>query len=83
MDDKTYDDTWNTEKEALLTVTNFKLAVEDISKISKLVSDNNHNQQFIRTIADIMPQFMENIRAMVNVTTNQCVQGIHHSQMFL
>ena len=75
MDDKTYDDTWNTEKEALLTVTNCKLAVEDINKISKLVSDNSHNQQFIREIADIMPQFMENIRAM----TNQCVNGISNS----
>ena len=78
MDDKTYDDTWNTEKEVLLTVTNFTLAVEDISKISKLVSDNSHNQQFIREIADIMPQFMENIRTM----TNQCVQGIMNSQLF-
>ena len=78
MDDKTYDDTWNTEKEVLLTVTNFTLAVEDISKISKLVSDKSHNQQFIRKIADTMPQFMENIRTM----TNQCVQGIMNSQFF-
>ena len=83
MDNKTYDCTWNTEKEALLTVTNLKLAEEDIGKISKLVSENSHNQKFIRDIADIMPQFMENIRAMVNVTTNQCVQGIVHSKLFL
>ena len=76
MDDKTYDDTWSTEKEALLTVTNLKLAVEDINRISKLVSDNSHNQQFVREISDIMPQFMENIKTMLNVTANQCVQGI-------
>ena len=57
-------------------MTNFKSAVEDLNKISKLVSDNSHNQQFIREIADIMPQFMENIRAMINVTANRCVQGI-------
>ena len=76
MDDKTYDDTWSTEKEALLTVTNLKLAVEDINSISKLVSDNSHNQQFVREISGIMPPFMENIRAMLHVTTNQCVQGI-------
>ena len=78
MADKTYD-VWNTEKEALLTVTNFQSAVEDINKISRLVSDNSHNKQFIRKITDIMPQFMDNIRAMVNVTTNQCVQGIYYS----
>ena len=72
MGDKAYDNTWNTEKEALLTVTNCKLAMEDISKISKLLSENSHNQKFIRDIADRMPQFMEHIRTM----TNRCVQGM-------
>ena len=66
------------EKEALLIVTDLKLAVEDINKISRLVSDNSHNQQFIREISNMRPQFMENIRAMLNVTTKQCVQGIVH-----
>lgn len=81
MSDKTYDYKWNTEKEALLTVTDLKLAVEDLNKISKLVSDNSHNQQFVRKISDIMPQFMENMKAMLTVTTNQCVQGIVHSEI--
>ena len=35
MDEWTYNDTWNIEKEALLTVTDLKLAVEDINRISK------------------------------------------------
>lgn len=83
MDDKTYDDIWNTEKEALLTVTNLKLAIEDMNRITKLVSDNSHNQKFVREISDIMPQFMENIRAMLLVTTNQCVQGIVHFEIFV
>ena len=83
MDDKTYNDTWNTEKEALLTVTDLKLAVEDINKISKLVSDNSHNHQFIRAISNIRPQFMENIRAMLNVTTKQYVQGIVHPELYI
>lgn len=81
MDDKTYNDTWNTEKEALLTVTDLKLAVEDINKISKLVSDNSHNEQLIREISNIRPQFMENIRAMLYVTTKQYVQGIVHPEL--
>ena len=83
MDDKTYDDIWNTEKEALLTVTNLKLAIEDMNRITKLVSDNSHNQKFVREISDIMPQFMKNIRAMLLVTTNQCVQGIVHFEIFV
>ena len=83
MDEKTYDDIWNTEKEALLTVTDLKLAMEDMNSITKLVSDNGHNQKFVREISDIMPQFMENIRAMLHVTTNQCVQGIVHFGIFV
>ena len=35
MDVKIYDNTWSTEKEALLIVTDLKLAVEDINKISR------------------------------------------------
>ena len=78
MDVKIYDDTLSMEKEALFIVTDLKLAVEDINKISRLVSDNSHNQQFIREISNMRPQFMENIRVMLNVTTKQCVQGIVH-----
>ena len=79
MDDWTYNDMWHIEKEALLTVTDLKLAVEDINRISKLVSDNSHNQQLVREMSNIRPQFMENIRAMLNVTINHCVEGIVHS----
>ena len=83
MDEWTYNDTWNIEKEAPLTVTDLKLAVEDINRISKLVSDNSHNEQLIREISNIRPQFMENIRAMLSVIVNHCVKGIVHSEIFI
>ena len=83
MDEWTYNDTWNIEKEALLTVTDLKLVVEDINRISKLVSDNSDNEELIREISNIRPQFMENIRAMLSVTINHCVKGIVHSEIFI
>ena len=79
MDNWTYNDKWHIEKEALLTVTDLKLAIEDINRISQLVSDNSHNQQLVRKISNIRPRLMENIKAMLNVAINHCVNGIVYS----
>ena len=69
-------DLWDTKKEALLIVTNFELAVKDINTVSRLVSRNSNNKQFIMKIGKIMPQFMDNIKKMMHVSADNCVSGI-------
>ena len=71
-----YSDVWDTKKEALLIVTNFQLAVKDINTVSRLVSQNSNNKQFIVEIGEIMPQSMDNIKKMMHIAADNCVPGI-------
>ena len=71
-----YSDVWDTKKEALLIVTNFEFPVKDINTVSRLVSQNSNNKQFIAEIGEIMPQSMDNIKKMMQIAANNCVSGI-------
>ena len=64
------------QKRRHLIVTNFELAVKDINTVSQLVSQNSDNKQFIIEIGEIMPQFMDNIKKMMQVAADNCVSGI-------
>ena len=47
-----------------------------INTVSQLVSWNSNNKQFITKIGEIMPRFMDNIKKIMQVATDNGVPGI-------